>query len=85
MRQFQGNRLLHDFVGTSALARFERDVLSEPGVKWVTLLEGINDIGFSNLPNAAAGEAVTADDVMGLCGRLWSGRTRTGSRSWEER
>ncbi len=40
-----GNRLLHDFVGTSALARFERDVLSEPGVKWVTLLEGINDIG----------------------------------------
>jgi lysophospholipase L1-like esterase len=60
-----GNRLLHDFVGTSALARFERDVLSEPGVKWITLLEGINDIGFSNLPNAAAGEAVTADDVIG--------------------
>jgi len=60
-----GNRLLHDFIGTNALARFERDVLSEPGVKWVTLLEGINDIGFSNLPNAAAGEAVTADDVIG--------------------
>jgi len=60
-----GNRLLHDFVGTSALARFERDVLSQPGVKWVTLLEGINDIGFSNLPNAAPGEAVTADDVIG--------------------
>ncbi|HSR07756.1 MAG TPA: SGNH/GDSL hydrolase family protein [Bryobacteraceae bacterium] len=60
-----GNRLLHDFVGTSALARFERDVLSEPGVKWVTLLEGINDIGFSNLPNASAGDAVTAEDVIG--------------------
>jgi lysophospholipase L1-like esterase len=49
-----GNRLLHDFIGTSALARFERDVLSEPGVKWLTLLEGINDIGFSNLPNVSA-------------------------------
>lgn len=60
-----GNRLLHDFVGTSALARFERDVLSEPGVKWVTLLEGINDIGFSNLPNASPGDAVTAEDVIG--------------------
>lgn len=60
-----GNRLLHDLVGTSALARFERDVLSEPGVKWVTLLEGINDIGFTNLPNIAASEAVTADDVTG--------------------
>jgi len=60
-----GNRLLHDFIGTSALARFERDVLSEPGVKWVTLLEGINDIGFSNLPNAPPGEGVTADDVIG--------------------
>jgi len=60
-----GNRLLHDFIGTSALARFERDVLSEPGVKWVTLLEGINDIGFSNLPNATPGEAVTAEDVIG--------------------
>jgi len=60
-----GNRLLHDFIGTSALARFERDVLSEPGVKWVTLLEGINDIGFSNLPTAPPGEGVTADDVIG--------------------
>ena len=60
-----GNRLLHDFIGTSALARLERDVLSEPGVKWVTLLEGINDIGFSNLPNAPPGEGVTADDVIG--------------------
>jgi lysophospholipase L1-like esterase len=60
-----GNRLLHDFVGTSALARFERDVLSEPGVKWVALLEGINDIGFSKLPNVSASEGVTAEDVIG--------------------
>ena len=43
-----GNRLLTDAVGlagVSALARFDRDVLSHPGVKWLMVLEGINDIG----------------------------------------
>ena len=40
-----GNRVLYDGAGASALARFDRDVLSQSGVKWVMLLEGINDIG----------------------------------------
>src|ERR1017187_8889371 len=39
-----GNRVLYDGSGASALARFDRDVLSQSGVKWVMLLEGINDI-----------------------------------------
>ncbi|WP_024877419.1 SGNH/GDSL hydrolase family protein [Saccharomonospora piscinae] len=44
-----GNRLLTDAgsAGEPALARFERDVLSRPGVRSVVLLEGINDIGNS--------------------------------------
>lgn len=42
-----GNRILHDGYGPSALARFDRDVLDKPGVRWVVLLEGINDIGGS--------------------------------------
>lgn len=42
-----GNRLLSDFVGTSALGRFERDVLTVPGARYVIVLEGINDLGFS--------------------------------------
>jgi lysophospholipase L1-like esterase len=44
-----GNRVLNDSVcfGESAEARFDRDALSQPGVKDVILLEGINDIGFS--------------------------------------
>lgn len=44
-----GNRVLSDSAcfGVSAQSRFERDVLSQPGVKAVILLEGINDIGFS--------------------------------------
>jgi len=34
-----GNRVLRDVTGASALARFDRDVLSQPGVKWVMVLE----------------------------------------------
>ena len=34
-----GNRVLHDFLGTSALARFDRDVLVQTGVKYVVVLK----------------------------------------------
>jgi lysophospholipase L1-like esterase len=44
-----GNRVLDDTpcCGPGAVARFRRDVLSQPGVRDVILLEGINDIGQS--------------------------------------
>jgi lysophospholipase L1-like esterase len=62
-----GNRVLRDGTGASALARFDRDVLSQPGVKWVTLLEGINDIGREATVPA---EAVTADELIGAYKQL---------------
>jgi lysophospholipase L1-like esterase len=40
-----GNRVLLDGAGPSALARFDRDVITQPGVTHVIVLEGINDIG----------------------------------------
>lgn len=40
-----GNRVLLDGLGPNALARFERDVLSQSGVTHVILLEGVNDLG----------------------------------------
>ena len=40
-----GNRLLLTGAGPAALARFDRDVLSVPGVRYVIVLEGVNDIG----------------------------------------
>jgi len=55
------NRLLHDLPGTNALARFDRDVLSIPGVSAVILLEGINDIGYSHTHPE---EAVTAAQII---------------------
>jgi len=50
-----GNRVLCDGAGVSALARFDRDVLVQPGVKYVVVLESINDIGIgrnSAVPSA---------------------------------
>jgi lysophospholipase L1-like esterase len=46
-----GNCVLVQCLGPSALNRFERDVLTPPGVRWLIILEGVNDIGNSG-PNA---------------------------------
>jgi lysophospholipase L1-like esterase len=43
-----GNKVLADGKGVSALARFGRDVLAQPNVSTVIVLEGINDIGADN-------------------------------------
>lgn len=40
-----GNRVLLDGLGPNALARFERDVLAQTGVRYVIVLEGVNDLG----------------------------------------
>ncbi len=40
-----GNRVLNDGYGPNALARFDRDVLSQSGVRYLIILESINDIG----------------------------------------
>lgn len=40
-----GNHLLTDGLGPNALARFDRDVLAQPGAKFLIVLEGVNDLG----------------------------------------
>lgn len=40
-----GNRLLTDGLGPNALSRFDEDVITQPGIRYVIVLEGINDIG----------------------------------------
>ncbi|MES2604761.1 MAG: SGNH/GDSL hydrolase family protein, partial [Pseudomonadota bacterium] len=63
-----GNQVLADGAGTSALTRFDRDVLSNPGVTHVVVLEGINDLGISGLvfpgANAPPGPLRTAADLI---------------------
>ena len=70
-----GNRILHDGAGVAALTRFDRDVLSQPGVRDLILLEGINDIGWPDIKprkapdgslreNPFAAERVSSDDLI---------------------
>ncbi len=59
-----GNQVLADGAGVSALARFDRDVLSPSGVKWVMIMEGINDIGIGARQGAPAGK-ISSDAVIG--------------------
>lgn len=55
-----GNRLLGDGAGTSALARFDRDVLMQTGVTHVIILEGINDIGVARSSASPSAEDLIA-------------------------
>jgi lysophospholipase L1-like esterase len=59
-----GNRILHDYYGPNALARFDRDVLARAGVKYLIVLEGINDLGFPHLPGAFGQQDVTAQQLI---------------------
>lgn len=58
-----GNRLLRYGTGPSALARLDSDVLNVPGVKYIILLEGINDIGRA-FPNNLLPEPVTLESLI---------------------
>jgi lysophospholipase L1-like esterase len=70
-----GNRVLNGGFGDAALARFDRDVLATPGLAYVVVFEGINDIGISFAPRtdtgplagfmkAFGGAPVSADDII---------------------
>jgi lysophospholipase L1-like esterase len=69
-----GNRVLNDSTcfGVNAQQRLDRDVLTQDGVRFVILLEGINDIGFSATPTVGPFAAcvvpnpdVSADQIIG--------------------
>jgi lysophospholipase L1-like esterase len=61
-----GNRLLHDGAGPNALARFDRDVLAQSGVKYLIILEGINDIGRTAQPRDPGDEITTQQAISAL-------------------
>lgn len=48
-------------TGDAAIARFDRDVLTVPNAGWMTMLEGVNDIG---IPNLAKTTTPTAADII---------------------
>jgi lysophospholipase L1-like esterase len=57
-----GNRVLNDGLGPSALSRLDRDILAQPGVRWLIVFIGVNDIGTAG---ATKGEqAQVAKDLI---------------------
>ncbi len=60
-----GARVLRDRMGDNALARFDRDVLSQPRADTVVLMMGINDIGWPDTILVPKGEpAPSAEDII---------------------
>lgn len=59
-----GNRLLHDGLGPNGLARFERDVLSQPSLAHIIVYFGINDIGTGWPGGLNPDQEVTVDQII---------------------
>ncbi|MBW8898155.1 MAG: SGNH/GDSL hydrolase family protein [Massilia sp.] len=80
-----GNRVLNDastpFVGPGVLARFDRDALDKPGVRWVLLHEGINDITAAQLLSAP-GQQVTVEQIEAGMRTLAARARARGVRIW---
>jgi lysophospholipase L1-like esterase len=85
-----GNRLLHDSprqardrfgeaLGQAGVARFERDVLAQPGVRYVIIGLGSNDIAFPGVFTPPT-ERVSARDIIAGYRRLIARAHRRGVR-----
>ena len=60
-----GNRVLSPRTGPSALARFDRDVLMQPGVTHVVVLEAINDLASGTAIPETRDSTTAADIIFG--------------------
>ncbi|WP_226876506.1 SGNH/GDSL hydrolase family protein [Microbulbifer hainanensis] len=65
-----GARLLDNGMGENALARFQRDVLAQPGVESAIVLMGINDIGWPGSALAPQKSLPTAQQLIALYRQL---------------
>lgn len=67
-----GNRLRLDGAGPNALARFEREVLSPPGVTHLLVIEGINDLGTltRDAPATPGEHAALVREMIGVLGQI---------------
>jgi lysophospholipase L1-like esterase len=62
-----GGHVLLDGLGPNAMSRFDRDVLAQPGVRWLIVFEAINDIGTFD-PDGAKPKAAHDELVRQLTG-----------------
>ena len=61
-----GNHLLTDGLGPNALARFDRDVLAQASVRYLIVLEGVNDLGAlaRKGDGSSGGHAVVVQQIL---------------------
>jgi lysophospholipase L1-like esterase len=90
-----GNRLLHDpnppagsdaeayaaYFGQSGLRRFDRDVLAQPGARYLIVLLGVNDLGHPGTA-APASETVSAADLIAGHRQLVARAHQAGLRAY---
>ena len=55
-----GNAVLRGGLGPTAQLRFDRDVLGQESVRWLIVLEGVNDIGGSRGTNSTVAQDLIA-------------------------
>ncbi|MBN3851806.1 SGNH/GDSL hydrolase family protein [Paraburkholderia sp. Ac-20340] len=75
-----GARLLSDGMGVSALARLDRDVLTQPGVGSVIVMLGINDIAWPGTAFARTARRPSLDDLTAGYRQLIEQAHRRGLR-----
>jgi lysophospholipase L1-like esterase len=54
-----GNAVVDGGLGPPAIQRFSSDILEQPGLRWLVILEGVNDIGRTGDP-AVANQLIAA-------------------------
>jgi lysophospholipase L1-like esterase len=57
-----GNRVMNDGLGPNVMARLDRDLLAQVGVRWAILFEGVNDIGTADATDEA--QKKVADELI---------------------
>jgi len=72
-----GNCVLRNCLGPSALSRFDRDVIGQTKVRWLIILEGINDIGQARGADASA---AVANDLIAAYKQMINGAHAKGIR-----
>ena len=67
-----GNRLVDDGLGPNAAARFGRDVLERDGVKYLIILEGVNDLGVltRDAPASAEQHLIMVKRMLGAIAQM---------------
>lgn len=63
-----GNCVLKECLGPSAIDRFERDVLSQHNVRWLIILEGVNDLG--QTPDSTSAAKVAKEIIEAYQGMI---------------